>query len=796
MEAPENVVIDKNEYKFALTQNEQVISKRVVNQIISGSLQIIKVDETNTPLAGVTFNILDVNKNVVEQIITDVNGIALSSDLKPGTYYYQEINAPENVIIDSTLYKFNVNESNQLISKKVVNRLAKGLLKIIKVDENNIPLAGVMFNILDANQNIIDTITTDVNGIAVSKELEKGTYYYQEIEAPSGIIIDENRYEFKVEKDNEVVIKNMINYYEKGHLEIIKKDGNGNLLAGVTFHILDANKNVVDTVITNEEGKAISKELALGTYYYQEISAPSNVVVDDTVYEFKITEANKVITKTVVNQLKYGALRIIKVDENDQPLAGVTFNILDSHKNVVDTIVTDANGIATSRDLTIGTYYYQEVSAPKGIVIDPNMYEFKIEEDKDMIIKNIVNNYTKGTLQIIKVDEENQPIEGVVFNILDKNKNIVDTIITNKEGKATSKNLSFGTYYYQEKEVPETYVIDHKEYAFQISTPNEIITKTVVNKFAEGKLRIIKVDENDQPLAGVQFNILDADKKVIDTIVTNEQGIAESKDLKLGTYYYQEIKAPDGIVVDDTIYEFTIAKNGEVVIKNMINYYAKGNLEIVKVDTSNQPIEGVKFQILDINKNVVDTIVTDKEGKATSKALIYGVYYYQEIEAPAKYIMDQQMHEFRITENKQVISKVVINAEKYGSIKILKLDKETNAVLAGAKFDIINSEGRVVDTIVTDSNGIAISKALPLGNYTYHEVEAPNGYIKEDTTYEFGIQDHEQVIEMTVYNQKDRIPVTGGMLSNDIMIILIITMVSIFGYIVMNTLANAKEENN
>jgi len=91
---------------------------------------------------------------------------------------------------------------------------------------------------------------------------------------------------------------------------------------------------------------------------------------------------------------------------------------------------------------------------------------------------------------------------------------------------------------------------------------------------------------------------------------------------------------------------------------------------------------------------------------------------------------------------------------------------------------------------------LLISKALPLGNYTYHEVEAPNGYIKEDTSYEFSIQNHEQIIEMTVYNQKDRIPVTGGMLSNDIMIILIITIISIFGYIIMNTLTNAKEENN
>ena len=292
------------------------------------------------------------------------------------------------------------------------------------------------------------------------------------------------------------------------------------------------------------------------------------------------------------------------------------------------------------------------------------MYEFEIVEDGQNVIKNMINYYAKGTLQITKYDSNNKTLANVKFEITDKEGNVVDTIVTNEQGKAESKKLPIGTYYYQEIEAPDNVVIDTNKYEFALTENNQVIQKTIVNKIKEGKLKIIKVDENNEPLEGVTFNIYDEDKTLVDTIVTNKEGIAQSKELEKGKYYYQEVSAPEGIIVDDTMYEFEIVEDGQNVIENMINYYIKGELKIYKLsEGDNKPLANAKFNIYDEQRNIVDTIVTDENGVAVSKKLMYGTYYYQEIEAPDGYILDNTEYKFNIDQEKEQIA-VVYNKKQ------------------------------------------------------------------------------------------------------------------------------------
>ena len=758
---PGNYIIDTKEYQFSIEKHNEVIEKTVVNYQSRGSLKIIKYNNAGEYIANVKFNILDADKNIVDTIVTDKNGVAMSKKLPLGQYYFQEIEAPDNVVMDTTMRQFVLTSNNQVITKNVVNKLVDGKLKIIKVDENNKPLAGVKFNILDANKNVIDTIVTDKNGIAESKDLEKGTYYFQEIEAPEGIIVDNTVYEFKIEYDGQNVIKNIVNNYAKGNIVITKYDSAGNLLQNVKFQILDEAKQVVDTIVTDENGRAESKKLVLGKYFYREIEAPDNVIMDTEIHEFSLTENNQVVNKTVVNELIEGKLKIIKVDEQDKPLAGVKFNILDQDKKIIDTMVTDENGIAVSKELEKGKYFYQEIEAPKGIIVDKTIYEFEIETDGQNVIKTMINYYERGRLVIVKNDSNNNPLSGVKFNILDGEGNILDTVVTNEYGKATFKSLPLGTYYYQEVEAPDNVVIDLEKHEFELVNKGEVVTEEVINKLIEGKLKIIKVDENNEPLQGVKFNILDLDKNVIDTIVTDENGVAISKELEKGTYYYQEIEAPEGIIVDNTMYKFEVETDGQNVIKNMINYYAKGTLEIKKYDSKNRVLANVKFNILDENNNVVDTIVTDENGIATSKKLPLGTYFYQEIEAPENVVIDTNKYEFGLTQNNQVITKTVINELVEGTLKIIKVD-ENSKPLAGVKFNILDLDKKVIDTIVTDENGVAVSKEIEKGKYYYQEIEAPEGIIVDNTMYEFEVEtDGQNVIKnMINYYVKGTLEIT------------------------------------
>ncbi|MEG1343932.1 MAG: SpaA isopeptide-forming pilin-related protein [Clostridia bacterium] len=791
--APEGIVIDTTKHEFIVEKDNDVIIKNIINNYKKGQLEILKLDENKKPIKNVKFEILNENNSVIATIITNDKGIATTDKLAYGNYFYKEIEAPENFVIDSNKYPFSITQNNQIIKKTITNKFVKGALRIIKVDENKVPLENVSFNIYNADGKKIETITTNNQGVAQSDKMQKGKYFYQEISAPEGIIIDTTRHEFIVETDSQVVIKNMVNNYKKGSLEILKLDENKNPIKDVKFNILNENKEIIATIVTNDKGIATTGKLVYGKYYYKEVEAPANIVMDTSEYEFSITKDNQIIKKTITNKFVKGSLKIIKVDENKTPLMGVKFQILDANDKLIDTITTNKDGIAISKELQKGKYFYKEISAPEGIVIDTTKHEFIVEKDNDLVIKNIENKLVKGKLEILKVDENKVPLMDVKFNILDKDKKVIATIVTNKDGIATSDNLSYGKYYYKEIEAPANVVIDASEYAFNITKDNQIIKKTITNKFVKGSLKIIKVDENKTPLMGVKFQILDANDKLIDTITTNKDGIAISKELQKGKYFYKEISAPEGIVIDTTKHEFVVEKDNDVVIKDIVNNFLRGKLEILKLDNYDNPIEGVKFNILNDKKQVIDTIITNKDGIATTKDLVYGKYYYKEIEAPANLVMDTHEYSFNIQENNQLIKKTVINKKLVGGIKILKLDKGTKTPIAGVTFDILNEQKQVIGTIITNDNGVAKIENLTKGKYFYKETKAPDKYIIDNKEYSFEIQNDNQLVEKTVYNESKKLPVTGGFFGSNAIIVTMVTVISILGYFVLNIITTKKE---
>ena len=792
VEAPAGIIVDNNLYDFVLESDGQNVVKNMVNYYAKGKLVINKYDSNMASLANVKFNVLDDKGNIVDTLVTDKNGKAESKDLVLGTYYYQEVEAPANVVIDTTKYEFKLKENNQVVTASIVNQLVEGTLKIIKVDENEKPLAGVKFNIYDANKKLVDTMTTNAEGVAVSGKLEKGNYYYQEVEAPAGIIVDNNLYDFVLESDGQNVVKNMINYYAKGKLVINKYTTDNRTLANVKFEITDAQGNVVDTLITDKNGKAESKNLVLGTYYYQEVEAPAYVIKDTQKHEFKLNENNEVVTAKVYNKLLQGKIIIHKVDEANKPVANVTFDILDGKGNVIDTITTNAEGVATSKELPDGNYYYQEKSAPAKYRVDSEVKSFNIF-NAETIEVTVVNYENTGKLHIIKVDENDQPLEGIKFNILDEDKNVIDTIVTNRDGIARSKEISLGTYYYQEIEAPEGIVVDNTQYQFTVEYDGQNVIAKMVNYYAKGTLEITKIDSKNRTLSGVVFNVLDTDGNVIDTLTTDKNGKAESKKLMLGTYYYQEVSAPDNVVVDTTKYEFKLNENNQVVKAQIVNKVVEGRLHIIKVDENSVPLQGIKFNIYTLDDKLVDTIVTDENGVAESKDIEKGTYYFQEIEAPENIVIDTSKHEFTVEyDGQNVIGKLVNNYVR-GQLQIVKLDEKTNAKLEGAKFVILDANRNEVETITTNAEGIATSSNLLYGTYYFKEVEAPSKYIKDDAEYTFTITTNAEVIQAVVYNKKQEIPKTGGLLSSDAQIVLLVSMVAMFGYVVSKMLEKREE---
>ncbi|MEN8644089.1 SpaA isopeptide-forming pilin-related protein [Bacillus toyonensis] len=288
------------------------------------------------------------------------------------------------------------------------------------------------------------------------------------------------------------------------------------------------------------------------------------------------------------------------------------------------------------------------------------------------------------------------------------------------------------------------------------------------NKPSTGKIKIKKVDSNnnDNKLAGAKFHIEDSNGKVAGELITDEKGEAISKDLPIGNYSLVEVEAPKGyeLLKDKVVVKVEKDKVIEMKIENKKLPDPIGKIKLVKVDTNdkNKKLAGAKFHIEDSKGKIVGELITDEKGEAISKDLPIGNYSLVEVEAPKSYELLKDKVVVKVEKDKVIEMKIENKKlpDPIGKIKLVKVDtNDKNKKLAGAKFHIEDSKGKIVGELITDEKGEAISKDLPIGNYSLVEVEAPKGYelLKDKVAVKV---EKDKVIEMKIGNKK--LPDPGG----------------------------------
>ena len=621
----------------------------------TGKIKIIKTDSENQlPIEGVTFQLKNADGKVVANATTNKEGIATFTSLLPGNYVLKEISTNAKYIISKQEFNVNV-EFNKTTTKSITNDPKKGDLKIYKVDKDNhrIALGNVKFELyLEEEKRIIGTYITDTNGeitieglrIGNYRLIEKNTGKWYNLAEDTDIIVKWN-------EENPIVVENEL---KKGQIKVVKvdKDNHNIKLEGVEFEVLDLNDKVLEKIVTDENGEALTSKYPIRDYESLRLKETKTLETYQLNSKIENVTLKENVTETVIieNETEKGQIRVIKVDKdnNEIKLEGVTFNIIDEKGTVVDTIITDKNGEAISKELPIALKHYtiieKETKNEYVLTKETQTVELKANEIIDVIFENELK---KSQVKVIKVDEENHEIKlkDVEFEVLDRENNVLETIRTNEQGEAVTSRYPVKYYpelYIRETLTNERYVLDDTVHKIVLKE-NEIVNEIFENKKIKGQIKVVKTSEKDskitgakagEPMPNVSFDIYDENKKYVETIKTAKDGTAITSLLNKGNYFVKESEkdSPEWYLLNTNEYSAEIVNDGDVIILDITNIPENPDVDIEKdgiiQTTANQEIK-YNFHIKNTGNTSLDHFVwTDilPTDYITATRLITGTY--------------------------------------------------------------------------------------------------------------------------------------------------------------------------
>ena len=576
--------------------------------------------------------------------------------LPEGDYEWREISTADGYMISSK--KAITVTADKTAKTEFVNKASapdKGKITIHKRDaETRADLEGAKFEVAAAEDiyvgngyciypkgTVIDTITTGADGIAeTTKAIYKGySYTVTEIEAPKGYSISdeptqtiklvEQQAEFVVDFDNE---QNTIPF------EITKTDiSTGELIPDCTFEILNENNEQVITGTTDENGIA-HFQLAIGKYFYREISAPDIYEIDDTPYPFEITENDDIVKAEMTNKKKSGSIKVTKTTTGNLNIEGIKFfatGISDTNKDMKFEATTNENGVAMFDKLVIGKYVITEDgSTVPAAYLTADEQEVTVEYNETAEV-SFENEEKTGSIKVQKRTEGQKNVEGITFYLKgtsDSGREINIPATTNKDGIAVFENVPIGTYSIIEDEetVPYGYLVaDEKEVTVIYS---ETVDAEIINNEQTGTIKVHKRTEGDLNISGITFYLKgtsDSGREINIPATTDKDGVAVFENVPVGTYMVieDEKTVPYGYLVAAEK-EVTVTY-AETVDTDILNAEQTGTVKVHKKTDGMTNIEGIRFilsGVSDTGREIRIEAVTDKDGIAKFENVPIGTY--------------------------------------------------------------------------------------------------------------------------------------------------------------------------
>lgn len=753
------------------------------------NLTIWKHDaDTGAPVPGTVFLVKGADGHSVAEVTTGPDGSATVSNLMPEVYEVIEKSVPSPYLPDAdpqlvTLYPNRDRDVYFENHKRPTVTIQK------ESSVTHDPIQYAEFHITwssnkteTGEQRDLGTFQTDEAGQIILEGIEDGWLTIKETKPAPG-------YQLPDDPVTEVYIKGgenktvTIPNTPLSALVVYKQDSvTGAGISGCRFQlkylggeVSGSGGTVIGTYTTSANGSFTVTGLKKGYYICEELESDSGHVIDAAPQSFYISGEDQDIVTLYFSNAPKGAILVKKVSSADNsPLSDVEFLVTKSDGSVVGDangkFVTDSTGTFLVKGVEPGTtLIIKETRAKPGYLLDDTPQTVQVKEGQTVTVE--FRNQPMGNLIIHKLSSKDKtPLEGVQFKITYAD----GTYLPDEGGKLSSNGLYWtnaegqiilsditGTVVATEVESIPGYTIDPNTQSQTVVVNPDDTQELWFYNSPVGGVEFTKVNEADktETISGVTFEIRRvSDDALVDTVTTGKDGKVFLP-LEAGDYYAQETKAADGFKLDDTPIYFTV-KDGETTRKTVTNKAFSGIL-LHKIDADTRKgIYGVTFLLYDGNMNPVDQFTTDQNGYAYIDTLdLSGKVYLRELENEG-YIVDEQLKTVYIKPG-ETTEITWENRAITGQIQIVKKSADYNptnglpagTLLEGAVFEIYDKAGNLVDTIRSDSRGLAVSKPLPLSRYTIREVKAPANYGVNETELTAYLEHEGQIVKFEVTNK-------------------------------------------